>query len=201
MIRIYGANFSRAQRCLWLLHELDVPFEHIATGFATDSKAEEYLALNPNGRVPTLVDGDLVLWESVAINIYLSKKYPSELSGKTLEQEAHMLKWSLWGVTEIEQACNDVMFHRKFLPEGQRDEGVAVAAEKKLARPLPVLDAALARSPYLLGDRFTVADLNVAAMLSPAKIGGFNLGAYPNIDRWFRACVGRPVSKKSSGRA
>jgi glutathione S-transferase len=201
MIRIYGSNISRAQRCLWMLHELDVPFEHIATGFGADSKAPEYMALNPNGRVPTLVDGDLVLWESVAINLYLSKKYPSELGAKTLEEEAHLLKWSLWGVTAIEHACIDLLFHRRLLPEAQRVEATAVAAAEALGRPLPVLDAVLASSPYLLGDRFTVADLNVAAMLGPAKIGGFSLAAYPNVDRWFRACIGRPANKKSTGRA
>lgn len=183
-----------------MLHELGVPFEHVQTTSGPDSKAAGYLALNPNGRVPTLVDDGLVLWESVAINLYLAKKFPSELGAKTLVEEAHLLKWSFWAVSEIEAAAKDLMFNRRLLPDDQRDEANALAAEKTLARPLPVLEMALANRDYLVGDRFTVADLNVSAMLSPAKLGRLDLSAYPNIDRWLRACIARPANKKSIGR-
>jgi glutathione S-transferase len=200
MIKIYGANISRAQRCLWMLNELELPYEHIAVGFGGESKAPEYMALNPNGRVPTLVDGELVLWESFAINLYLAKKYPSALSPRDVIEEAHALKWSFWVVTECEHAAIDLMFHNRFLPEGQRDLALVAQAQQTLARPLPVLEAALQDRQYLIADRFTVADLNVAAALGPAKIGRYDLAPFPNIDRWLRACVARPAMKKASGR-
>lgn len=200
MIKIYGANISRAQRVLWMLHELELPHEHIPVGFGAESKAPEYMKLNPNGRVPTLIDGDLVLWESMAINLYLAKKYPSDLAPRDVIEEAHATKWSFWVVTECEYAAIDLMFHNRLLPEGQRDAALVAEAQRTLARPLPVLEAALQGREWLIGDRFTVADLNVAAALGPAKIGRYDLAPFTNIDRWLRACVARPANKRASGR-
>ena len=78
-VKLYGTSKSRALRSIWAIEETGIEYEHIPTSFAGDSKKPEYLAINPNGRVPSLVDGDLVLFESMAINLYLAKKYGGAL--------------------------------------------------------------------------------------------------------------------------
>src|SRR5262245_39410304 len=103
MIKLYGIRQSRAARSLWCLEELGVPYEHVPIHFATDAKKPEFKAINPNGKVPALVDGDVTLFESMAINLYLVKKYDKAgLQPKSLEDEARAIQWSFWGMTEIE---------------------------------------------------------------------------------------------------
>jgi glutathione S-transferase len=135
MIRLYGIRQSRAARSLWAIEELGIPYEHVATNFTTDAKKPEYLAINPNGRIPALVDGDVTLFESMAINLYLAKKYDTKgLYPKSAADEARAIQWSFWGMTETEQALLQMLMHRLFLPEPQRDESLAKAAECS-ARP------------------------------------------------------------------
>jgi glutathione S-transferase len=87
--------------------------------------------------------------------------------------------------------------HRLFLPSAQRDEKLAVEAEEKLVRPLAVLDGALAGKPYLLGGAFTIADLNVASVLSWALVAKVDLSKTPNVARWLTACCARPAFVKA----
>ena len=102
MIKLYGVPLSRAFRSLWALEEIGVEYENVPVNFIGDSKKPEYLAINPNGRIPALVDGDLTLFESMAINLYLARKYDGGLQPKALEDEARAVQWSFWGMTEIE---------------------------------------------------------------------------------------------------
>lgn len=198
MIKLYGLRQSRAMRSLWALEELGVPYEHVPTHFATDAKKPDYLAINPNGRVPALVDGDLTLFESMAINLYLAKKYDKTgLYPKSAADEARAIQWSFWGMTETESALLQVLMHRMFLPQPQRDEALAKAGEEKLAQPLRVLDGALAGRAYLLGDAFTIADLNLASVLAWALISKVDLSKTPNVARWLGACCARPAFTKA----
>jgi glutathione S-transferase len=194
MIKIYGTGRSRATRCFWAALELGIEFEQVPIHFG-DTKVPEYLAINPNGRVPALVDDEVVLFESMAINLYLAKKAGGDVAPRSLAEEAQVLKWSFWAVTECEEAANTVLFHRFLLPEGNREESLARDAEATLVGPLQVLEGALAGKDYLLGDRFTVADLNVASVLSWVKAGRMSLATLPNVDRWLRACLKRPAQK------
>jgi len=194
MVKIYGTGMSRASRCFWAAIELGIDFEQVPVHFG-EAKAPEYLSVNPNGRVPALVDGDVVLFESMAINLYLAKKAGGDLAPKSLAEEGEVLKWSFWAVTECEEAANTILFHRFLLPEANRDEGLAKEAEATLMRPLEILDAALAGKDYLVGNRFTIADLNVASVISWAKAGRMSLEPFPNVGRWLRACLRRPAQK------
>ena len=178
-----------------MLEELGLEYEHVPTNFLGGNKQPEYLALNPNGRIPTLVDGDTVLWESMAINLYLAAKYDGGLEPKSVEELGRATQWSFWVMTEIEKAVIECLFHSVILPEDQRDAAVRAAAAKQLEAPLAVLDGALEGRDHLVGDRFSVADLNVASVLSWALLARVDLSAFPNVARWLGACTSRPAAK------
>jgi glutathione S-transferase len=195
MITLYGISASRAFRCLWMLEELGLEYAHVPTNFVGDNKQPDYLALNPNGHIPTLVDGDTVLWESMAINLYLAAKYDGGMQPKSVEDLGRATQWSFWVMTEIEKALLDYFMHTLLLPENQRDAAVPPAAAKQLAVPLRVLDRALEGRDHLVSDRFDVADLNVASVLSWALPARLDLSAFPNVERWLKACTSRPAAQ------
>jgi glutathione S-transferase len=196
-LKIYGVARSRAARVLWMAKELGLDYEHINVDFATgETRRPEHLALNPNGHIPVIDDGGFVLWESMAINLYLAKKYGAGgLHPTRLEDEAKAWQWSFWGMTEVERPVLTAMFNRAILPESQRDAAAADQAEKTLAQPLGVLDGALARSAYLLGDNFTVADLNVASILAWARPAQIDMAPFPKVAEWLKNCAERPAAR------
>src|SRR5665213_376546 len=184
-LKIYGVPRSRAFRTLWLAKELGLDYDNIGTDFATgETRQPAYLAVNPNGHVPAIDDDGFILWESMAINLYLAKKYGlGTFYPTSLEDEARAWQWSLWGMTEIERNVLTAMFNRAVYPEDKRDAAAADDAEKDLRHPLGVLDGAVAKTPYLLGADFTVADLNVAA--------------FPKAADWLGRCALRPAAKEA----
>ena len=196
MIKLYGHPLSRAGRCVWMLEETGVPFEHVPTHFAGEAQTPEFRRINPNGRVPALDDGGLIVWESMAINLHLADRYGNDLAPRDTAERAHVVQWSFWGVTEIEPGLIDAFLHRAMLPAAQRKPEVADAGEAKLARPLGVLDGELGRRTWLVDDRFTVADLNVASILVIAGPAQVDLGRWPNVQRWFAACLARPGAER-----
>jgi glutathione S-transferase len=201
MIQLHGIRMSRASRCLWMLEELALRYESVPVHFVGDVQKPDYKKLNPNARVPTLVDEDgTVIWESMAINLYLAEKYDGGFRPKDAAERGHLLQWSLWGVTEIEPGLIQAFLHRGMLPEAQRDASLGDAGEAQLQRPLAVLDGELGRRPWLLGERFTAADLNVASVLGIAPMARVDLAKFPNVARWLGACTARPAAKKAFGR-
>src|SRR5215472_7726415 len=104
-LQIYGVARSRAFRTLWMVQELGLDYEHIKVDTATgQTRTQTHLALNPNGHIPVIDDDGFVLWESMAINLYLAKKYSAgALYPAGLEHEARGWQWSFWGMTEIER--------------------------------------------------------------------------------------------------
>ncbi|MEX1830089.1 glutathione S-transferase family protein [Luteibacter sp. CQ10] len=179
---LYGSLPSRAFRCLWMLEELGLAYEWVGAS-ADDMKSAAYLALNPNGRMPVLRDGALVLWESIAINLYLAKKAGGPLWPTASARQATVLQWSFWAVSDIEPHVVAALA-----------DGPARAGEhaRRLAAPLAVLDGALARSRFLLGPTFTAADVNVAGILSSVRATSIDLAAFPEVRRWLAQCIGRP---------
>lgn len=195
MITLYGATASRAHRVLWMLRELGLPFEHVPTGFLDGStRRPEFLAINPNGRVPVLVDDGFVIYESLAINLYLAAQYPGPLTPGSVREAALATQWSFWVVTEVEKPLLFASANRRLFAEGQRDETEARMAIAKLGRPLRVLDAHLAGRPWLLGECFTVADLNVATVMDLAPQCGIALGEWPHLQAWHRRALDRPAA-------
>ncbi len=191
-MKLYGTPGSRAMRSIWAAEEVGVDYELIPTSFLEESKTSEYLAINPNGRIPALVDGDLVLFESMAINLYLAKTYGGKLYPSNAQDEARALQWTIWGMTELEPHLIPMVLHKMFLPEDQRDPAVVSKAEAEVERPLAVLDAHVSDREYLLGGDFTIADLNVAGALSTANFVSFDISKFENATRWLSRCSGRP---------
>src|SRR5262244_1014817 len=158
MLQLYGNARSRATRCLWMLEEIGEPYQLIEKSTRTeDLQSAEYLRLNPNARIPTLVDGDLVLWESMAINLYLAQKYEGPMHCPGPEVLGLAAQWSFWAILGMEALLLDLLQHRAMLPEFARDASYAERDELLLKKPLGVLNEALARRDYLAGNNFTVA--------------------------------------------
>ncbi|MGJ4932052.1 glutathione S-transferase family protein [Bradyrhizobium sp. HKCCYLS2038] len=195
MNRLYGSLHSRAHRCAWMLKELKLAFDHVPTEFTDGStRRPEFLTINPNGRVPAYQSDEVVLFESLAINLYLARRHPSEISPANLTEEALATQWSFWVVTEIEKPLLLAAANRFLFDADKRNADELKVALTKLARPLGVLDRHLASRSYLIGDRFTVADLNVAAVMTLARLGSLDLSEWPRVERWLDDCLERPAA-------
>jgi glutathione S-transferase len=194
MLRIYGSARSRATRTLWMAEELGLQYEHL--DYAPRSPATrtpEYLALNPNGRVPTIDDDGFILSESMAINLYLAKKH-RKLCPSGAQNEARALQWSFWETDRLDRQLTTYANNAFALPEAQRDPAAAKTAWDEIAPALDVLEIALGRSRWLAGDDFTVADLNVAAAMYRALF--FDLTKWPHMHGWLHRCWERPAGKR-----
>src|SRR5215813_133027 len=193
-LRIYGIARTRAFRALWISKELGLPYEHIPVEIGqAGARQAEYLAINPNGRLPAIDDDGFILWESLAITLYLAKKHSTgRLYPATLEGEAKAWQWSLWSVQEVDRGVNIWSLHAIRLPPEDRDAAKLAQALKVISGPFKVLDGALADRPYLLGDDFTVADLNVAAVISRAI--EMDMPATPRVADWLKRCLERPAA-------
>ena len=195
MLTLYGAMASRSHRVVWLLKELGVPFDHVPTNFIDGStRKPDFLAINPNGRVPVLDDDGFKIFESMAINLYLAKKYGGPLAPRDLIEDALMTQWSFWVVTEVEKPLLFTAANTMLFAEGSRNSDEAAMALGKLQRPFKVLEAHLKDRDYLLGDRFTVADLNVAIVMEFIPLTGINIDAYPRMKTWLSRCLERPAA-------
>ena len=193
MIKLYGVPRSRALRSLWMLEELSLPYENVKITPASDTRTPEFLRLNPNGHVPVLQEDGLTLCESMAINLYLARKYDKGLWPRAVEDEGRVFQWSMWAMTELEDPIITALRNRVLLPPEQRDAQKAEDAAQRFVAPLKVLDGALAGKTYLLGDTFTVADLNVASVLMLAPLASLNLSSAASAQAWLGRCTSRPT--------
>ena len=175
----------------------DSAYDHVPIEIGeAGARKPEFLTLNPNGRLPLIVDGDFVLPESLAITLYLAKKYShGALYPVALEDEARAWQWSFWAIAEVDRGVNIWSLHAVRLPPTERNAALREEALKVIAAPFKVLNAALAKSPYLLGETFTVADLNVAAVISRAV--DMDLSAVSHLKAWLTRCLERPAARKA----
>ncbi len=201
-ITIYGCLRSRASRNIWLAHEAGMAFTHVpviqhyrlpdphAPDAPINTQSPAFIAVNPSAKIPALVDGDLVLNESLAINLYLAKKAGGALGPADAAEDARMTAWALWAVTEVEPHSINILYHRVMKPPAERDPAVADAAVEALRAPFAVLDAALADG-HLVGGRFTVADINTAEVVRYAMPAPELFAAAPRVQAWLAACHAR----------
>lgn len=196
-LRIYGIARTRAFRALWMAAELGLPYEHLPIEIGeAGARAPEFLAINPNGRLPFIEDDGFVLFESLAITLYLAKKHAlGTLYPASLQDEARAWQWSFWAIAEVDRGVNIWSLHAVRLPPAERDAAKRDEALKVVAAPFKILDAAVAKQPYLLGNDFTVADLNVAAVISRAI--EMDLSAVPNLHAWLTRCLERPAAREA----
>jgi glutathione S-transferase len=205
MITLYGVTRSRAARNIWLLNELGQGYKQVpvvqanrlANPNAPDAplhtRSAAFLAINPNGHVPSMVDGDVVLHESMAINLYLAKKYGGPLASASLAEDGLITMWTIWAITELEPHAIQIMFHRAMKPVEERVPAIADAAIVALHAPFGVLSKALEGNGFVVGGRFTVADLNLAEVVRYAAFAPELMAAFPVIKNWLAACHARPA--------
>lgn len=159
-------------------------------------RSPAYLALNPTGRTPTLVDGDFKLWESNAILQYIAGKTPNSLWPDDPRLRAEIMRWQCWQLAHWgAEACAPLTFQRlvkKFLNLGPPDEAVTAKAIEAFNKEAKVLDDHLAKHKYLVGDNLTLADFSVAATMMYAKQAEMPVGPYPHLRAWFERVTGMP---------
>ncbi|TQF77101.1 glutathione S-transferase family protein [Elioraea sp. Yellowstone] len=191
-VKLYGIPRSRAFRCLVALEETGVEYELVPTDFTEGVKSPAFRAINPNAKIPALVDGETVLFESLAINLYLMRKY-GDLWPRTVEDEGRVFQWTLWTATEIEPPQMQWAYNTFVRPADQRDPAEAAAGAERLKAPLGVLETVLADRDHLLGAAYSPADLQVSCVLYTAWFNGFDLAPFPKAKAWLDRCLNRPA--------
>ena len=195
MLTLYGSARSRTLRVLWMVGELGIPYQHKDyLPRAPETKTAEFTTLNPNRRVPVIDDDGFVLSESMAINLYLAKKH-GKLYPSDPKQEALAIQWSLWETDRLDRQIVNYGNHSSGLPEAERKPEVAAAAWNEIVPAFEVLDGVLAKSQWLVGSEFCVADLNVASALYRAL--SMDLAKWPNLQAWLNRCWERPAAKRA----
>lgn len=183
MLKLYGGAFSRASIVQWYLEELGVPYEFMLLDMqAGEHRKPEFLAINPIGKVPAIVDGDFQLWESGAILLYLAQKYGKEQ--ESLERRSVMTQWVLFGNSTLATGIFVESFREKEMP--------------KLLAPLNQI---FARQPFLMGEEFTVADAAVGSVLAyiPMMLK-LDLSEYPAVLDYMKRISERPAFQKTIGK-
>lgn len=211
MFTLYGVYRSRASRIAWLALELGIPFKHVPVIQQNRVKGElppgvlhtrspEFLKVNPNGHIPSIEDDGLVLHESLAINLYLARKHGGPLAPATVQEEGLSAMWTLWAATEVEPHSIQVLYNMAARPPAERDATAAANAVAALAAPFRVLNDHLTQHAHILGDRFTVADINVAEVMRYALPAKALWEAAPAVSAWLRSCHARPAYQEMMNR-
>jgi glutathione S-transferase len=194
MITLYGSANSRALRVIWMAAELGLKYEHKDwLPRSPETKTADYLEVNPNARVPSIDDDGFILSESMAINMYLAKKHKSPLYPADPKLEALCWQWSLWETDRLDRQIVDYVRNSVASPPAERKPAIAEAAWLQVAPAFDVLETALAKSPWLAGPAFSVADLNVAGALYRAL--SIDVSKWRNLDGWLHRCWDRPAAK------
>jgi glutathione S-transferase len=167
---------------------LEAPFERVHVDyFKGEQKSPEYLALNPNAAVPAMKDGDFVLWESNAILQYVADKLGrDEAYPRDLQRRADVNRWLLWESNAWFPSCYVYLVENcvKPLLGAQPDPAVLDAQAAQFHKLAGILDARLATSPWVCGDRPTIADIALAAPMHLHQYQQLPLSAHPNLKRW-----------------
>ncbi len=209
MLTIYGVYCSRASRNYWMAEELGLPFKSVpviqarlladplAPDARSNTKSPAFLAVNPMGKIPAIEDDGLVLTESLANNLYLARKHGGPLAGADVKEEGQMLAWTLWAATEVEPHTVKIVLTydnaRENTPAGQ---GTIEASVEGLEGPFARLEAHLKTQDYVVGNRFTVADLNLAEVLRYAMSETYLFEKHPRVKAWLARCHARPAFEK-----
>ena len=195
MLTLHGTPPTRALRVIWLLNELGLDYASCPVDLTQgEAKRPPFIELNPAAKVPVLVDGDTVLTESAAIQLYLAEKYPEAgLIPTCLEARAQVYRWMFFLVTEIEQPLWRIARHTFIYPEAQRLPQDVALAERECRAMLDVLEAHMADRTYLVGDRPSVADFNAAYTLDWANEAGL-LDGTPRLRAYLQAMYARPAA-------
>lgn len=179
-------NSSNVQKVVWTLRELELPFEHVPLGGSfggTDSG--EYRAMNPNGLVPTLQDGDLTIWESHAIVRYLAAEYGSGLLYPVEPRHRAVVdQWTDWTATTFQPAWISLFWSLVRTPVERHNPAAIAKALADTSRCFEMLDLQLARAPFLAGDDLTYADIVTGVALYRWTTMEVARPDLPHVERW-----------------
>ena len=197
-LKIYGTAASRAARPLWVAHELGLAYEHIPLPYLGGAtRTPEFLKVNPNGRIPVVDDDGVLVWESMACTLYLAERFKGDdrylLAAQNNAEQAEILRWSFWVVTECEKDALTFLMHRVLMPVERRKPQLAEEALRHLNSPLRVLNQHLQNRCYLAGERFTVADICMASVMAWIEGASEFMAQYPQVREWLQRCLARPA--------
>ena len=198
-MKLYHAPRSRSVRPRWLLEEIGTPYELVTLDLAKgEHKTPAHLAVHPHGAVPALVDGDVQLFESAAICAYLADKFPDARLAPPVGTPARGLyyQWLVYAIATLEPPVLQVFLNTVRLPEAERSAAAAAEGRTRFAEVAAVLERALAAKPFLLGDRFTAADVMIGSTLAWAQAFGLLEGR-----QTLQAYVGRLSARPAFQRA
>ncbi|WP_421994304.1 glutathione S-transferase family protein [Roseococcus sp.] len=192
MLKLYGTPKSRNFRCIWAAEESGLAYEIVPVGFGAPVKSATHLKLNPNGKIPAMEDGELVLFESLAINLHIASKVGAPLSPSG-DDYSRVLQWTLWAATEVEPSAGQWAYNAYIRPQEDRDPGQAAAGAAGVTARLDVLEGQLTEA-YMVGPEFTIADCNLASVLYGAWSNKFDFGAHTRVKAWLERCFNRPAA-------
>jgi glutathione S-transferase len=194
-LTIYGSMDSRTMRVLWAAREVEIDFRHVPYD-STDPvlKQPDFLRVNPAGTIPAIDDDGFVLGESLAIVLYLAKKYGAPpLYPASLAGEADVWRWALWAQAHLEPwVQGDQLLKDVIAAIGER-------ARPFLEKGCDLLERRLTDRPWILGADFTAADMCVAAVLSPSRAAKLPLERFPHLLDWHIRCYARPAAVAARG--
>jgi glutathione S-transferase len=200
MIKLYHSPRTRSVRIYWLLEELGLPYELVPIAFAPEAlKSPDYLQINPLGKVPSIQDGDLTMFESGAILEYVLETYGNGRLAPAPGTAARgpFLQWVHFGEATALPPLGDMAQHMIFKPEAERIPAVAVDARARAVAVLGVIDRALAGKSYLLGNDFSGADIMVGYAVLLMKWFGMLGDATPNATAYLARLEERPALQKA----
>lgn len=193
----YYAPMSSATRVHWALEELGVPFEKVKVDLSKgEQKKPEFLAKNPNGKIPLLVADGVPIFESLAQLLYLGERYGVDkgLYPPANMERAEALKWMCWGSVTVHDAVSRLLRNTSDrFPADEKNAKAGESAKKELEGLLAILDGALAGKEYLVGDKFGIADLSIASYMAFLARLGVDLNPYKNVNAWSARCIQRPA--------
>jgi glutathione S-transferase len=193
------ASSANVQKTLWALEELGVPYSHhLVGGMHGGLDDPHFRAMNPNGLVPVLQDGELTLWESHATLRYLAASYGEDLLWRGEARERAMLdQWTDWTATTFQPAWIAVFWLFVRTPKAQHDAKAIAAAHGKTVAALRILDANLAERDYVAGDRVSYADIAAGVALYRWFTMDIDRPAMPGVENWYRRLQQRPAFRKA----
>lgn len=203
-MKLYGFPPSpRTWQARAVAAHLGIPLEFELVDLTKGAQhAPSYRALNPTGRAPTLVDGDFMLWETAAITQYLASQRPNTLWPEDARIRADIMRWQSWQIAHWSgNACVPLLVERlvkQIINAGPPNEAVVARALDCFHREAKVLEAHLAKQPYLVGTALTLADFAVAAPLFYAERAGLPLADYPKLGEWFGRVAALPCWKETA---
>jgi len=198
-MKLYYAPQTRAGRPRWLLEELGVPYEIVPVDLAQgEHKKPEYMKIHPHGAVPALADGDLVLFESAAICMYLADKYPEKKLVPAVGTPARGLyyQWMIYTMATLEPPVVQIFLNTVMLPEAERSAAAVEKGKTQFAEVARVLSNALATRPYILGEQFSAADVMIGGMLGWASMMGL-LSDQPTLQAYVKRVTDRPAFQRA----